>query len=159
MADITIRLATREDVPVVRRIVNEAYQRLADMGLNYTGVYQDDAGTWKRMEGRDTYLAEQDGKPVGTVCLRVKPIPGDGEGLYLNQMAVLPEYQGKGIGSRLMGLAEEEARKRKLDRIRLDTAIPATHLIDYYTKRGYVKVGEVQWEGKTYRSVVMEKRL
>jgi hypothetical protein len=33
------------------------------------------------------------------------------------------------------------------------------HLIDYYTRRGYLVVDLAQWAGKTYRSVIMSKRL
>lgn len=46
-----------------------------------------------------------------------------------------------------------------MDRVRLDTAIPAEHLVRWYGARGYTKIGEAQWRGKTYRSVILEKKL
>jgi hypothetical protein len=41
----------------------------------------------------------------------------------------------------------------------LDTAEQAVHLIELYTRQGYVFVEYVQWQGKSYRSVVMRKAL
>lgn len=41
----------------------------------------------------------------------------------------------------------------------LDTAEPAQHLRDWYTSLGYRLVDYAQWPGKTYRSVIMSKRL
>jgi hypothetical protein len=41
----------------------------------------------------------------------------------------------------------------------LDTAESATHLIEFYTARGYRHVGDVQWENTNYRSVVLSKVL
>jgi hypothetical protein len=38
-------------------------------------------------------------------------------------------------------------------------AEPATHLIDWYMRRGHRAVDHVQWLGKTYRSVALSKPL
>lgn len=44
-----------------------------------------------------------------------------------------------------------------INEIALDTAEPATHLVDWYTRRGYRFVQFVQWRDKTYRSKIMSK--
>lgn len=54
---------------------------------------------------------------------------------------------------------EQWARDARFDEIALDTASPAHHLISLYRRLGYQIVDSVQWDGKTYESVVMCKRL
>src|SRR5438477_7726099 len=124
------------------------------MGLNFTGVDQDDEITRRRMRGREVYVIERDGELIGTVTVAVKESEGTRYG-YINVLAVAPNHQRRGIGSELMAIAERRAREIGLDRVRLDTAIPAQHLIKWYAARGYQPIAEVQWDGKTYRSVVM----
>lgn len=43
--------------------------------------------------------------------------------------------------------------------IGLDTAQPATHLVDLYRSWGFATVDTVQWPGKTYPSVIMVRAL
>lgn len=156
---IAFRRATDDDVPALRRLVNAAYRPLGEMGLNFTGVAQDEATTRARMAGHEVYLAEREGRVIGTVSLQRRDRRGLPPHLYVNQLAVDPALQGHGLGSRLMDLAERRAIELGLNRVRLDTAIPAEHLVRWYGGRGYVAVGEAQWRGKTYRSVIMAKSL
>jgi GNAT superfamily N-acetyltransferase len=65
----------------------------------------------------------------------------------------------QGLGERLMDAAEAWAVERGFSHVALDTAKPAEHLQRRYAKRGYAQVGEVQWDGKTYASVLMVKTL
>jgi len=150
---VELKNATLADVPALRKLVNEAYMELADMGLNYTGTYQDEEITRRRLEGSSlTYILQEGNELVGTISLSV-----EGEIGYLNQLAVSPRYRGLGLGRQLMQLAEEEARKRGCIMVKLDTAKPAKHLIEFYQSMGYVYDSEVQWSGKTYVSVVLKK--
>jgi len=145
-------------VPALRALINSAYQVLGDMGLNFTGVTLDDEVTRRRMTRGDVYVLERDGALLGTVTFSVKESDGTRYG-YVNVLAVAPSHQRRGVGSALMGIAEGRAREMGLDRVRLDTAIPARHLTKWYTARGYQPIAEVLWDGKTYRSVMMEKRI
>ena len=77
----------------------------------------------------------------------------------LHQFAVLPQHQGHGIGGKLLAFVEDKARACGAREIALDTADGAADLIDWYRRRGYREVGHVQWDGKTYRSLVMSKTL
>jgi GNAT superfamily N-acetyltransferase len=77
----------------------------------------------------------------------------------LNQFAVAPEHQFHGLGSRLLEYAESWARSHGYGAVAIDTAEPASHLLSFYARRGYIHVGWVQWTGKRYRSVIMRKEL
>ncbi|MCK6481342.1 MAG: GNAT family N-acetyltransferase [Planctomycetaceae bacterium] len=145
-------------------LLHRAYAELGAMGFNYTAVDQDAAATARRIEGNHCLVAVEGGRLVGTVTLSPrwpKPLPPWREGLrtaFLNQLAVDPGRRGIGLGARLMEAAEGRARELGFPSVSLDTAEGAVHLVRLYEGRGYRAVGFHSWPGKTYRSVVLEKR-
>ncbi|MEW6725306.1 MAG: GNAT family N-acetyltransferase [Bacillota bacterium] len=155
---LTVRLAEEADVRPLRLLVNAAYRELAEMGMNYTGSYQDEEITRERMQGRDVYLVFLDGQMVGTISTEVEEEDGQSH-LYISQFAVLPELKLRGIGRFIMDLVEQKARENGISRLRLDTATTAHHLVRFYSGLGYRVIAEEQWQGKTYRSYIMEKEL
>ena len=159
MTDFTVRLAEARDVLELHRLVRAAYQELADMGLNLTGTYQDEATTRARMEGVDVFLVCGGDGVVATVSLGLDDSTRQPPALYVTQLAVLPALKRCGIGRALLRMASKKAHERNIPCLRLDTAIPATHLVNLHRSEGYTIIDEVQWEGKTYRSYIMEKRL
>lgn len=78
---------------------------------------------------------------------------------YFGKFAVLPEYQNKGIGGKLMDFVENYAASKGKTELALDTSEKALHLIKYYEKRGYRFIQNHQWDVTNYRSVVMSKKL
>lgn len=157
--ELQLRLADHRDVSQLRKLVNEAYQELADLGLNFTGTYQDDAATLQRMQGKEVILVTIGNEMVGTISLERRQTPGVGQLLYISQLAVAPRCKRLGIGRFLLNHAEVRARELGITRLRLDTAVPAQHLVKLYASLGYQVIEEVQWDQKTYRSYVMEKRV
>lgn len=159
MKDLQIRLAVDSDVPALRRLVNAAYSELADMGLNFTGTFQDEEETRERMMDNDVYLLFLGDELIGTVSLEVVMDEGEKPVLYISQLAVAPAYKRRGLGRFLLGLAEDKAREKGIKLLRLDTAQPAEHLVTLYQSCGFVIVREIQWRGKVYKSYIMEKAL
>lgn len=159
------RFGESDSLAELTRLLHRAYAELGAMGFNYTAVDQDEEVTARRIRGRECWVAVAGGRLVGTVTLSPhipESLPPWREGLrtaMVNQLAVDPGLRGRGIGSRLMDLAEERARVLGFPSVSLDTAEGAEHLLRYYLARGYERVGFQQWRGKTYRSVVLEKRL
>lgn len=68
--------------------------------------------------------------------------------LYLHDMAVLPDLQGKGIGRRLIEEAKDVARAWPSDALRLDAYDHAAGAGAFYANCGFLKVGN-----KIYRGV------
>lgn len=76
-------------------------------------------GAWKEEEQRERFFAttapenhqvvELDGRPIG--CLLVAR---SAEEIRLQREFLLPEFQGRGIGSQLVGELQREAREAKL---------------------------------------------
>lgn len=156
---IKIRLVQLNDVSALRRLLNSAYKKLADMGLNFNASFQDEELTADGiLEGR-TFVLELNGKLVGTMKLRNRNVLDDRPCMYIGRFAVDPEFQGQGLGLYLLKLAERLAEREGCRSIQLDTAQPAHHLVQFYQDYGFKIMKPIYFEGKTYCSWVLEKSL
>jgi ribosomal protein S18 acetylase RimI-like enzyme len=77
--------------------------------------------------------------------------------LLLENIAVDPRYRGRGIGARLLSVAEERAAHAGLAEIRLYTNAAMTENISYYPRHGYVETHRGQGDG--FDRVYFSKRL
>jgi uncharacterized damage-inducible protein DinB/GNAT superfamily N-acetyltransferase len=164
-------LAARDSLDALTELLHRAYAPLAARGMNFTAATQDTATTQQRMAEGQCFVAEQQRRLVGTVTVCgpydphtspwVANVPAfrDRDTAHFHQFAVAPELQRQGLGRRLVAACEQWARERGYKRMALDTAEPATELRALYRRLGYEEVAHVQWQGKHYRSVVMEKPL
>jgi len=164
-------LAARDSVAGLTALLHRAYAPLASQGLNFAAATQSVEVTQQRAAEGQCFVAERRGRLVGTVTvcgpydLAAAPwVAGvaafrDRDTAHFHQFAVDPGHQRQGIGRRLVAACERWARERGYKRMALDTAEPATELRALYERLGYVPVAQVQWEGRSYRSVVMEKAL
>ena len=80
------------------------------------------------------------------------------DALYIDNIAVAPTHQGRGIGDRLLAFAEQKARELKLDRLTLLTNEKMVSNQIYYRKHGYAELRrEIMPNGR--RAVWMQKDL
>jgi len=166
VSDPIIRpIAETDSLEHLTELLHRAYARLAEMGLRFFATHQTVEQTRSRVESGRCFVAELDGRIVGTICLYRRTLEHgpawyarDGVG-YFGQFGVEPAHQGGGIGNLLLEHVERAARAVGLDELALDTAETATHLIEYYARHGYRLVDGVQWKDVNYRSVVMSKTL
>jgi GNAT superfamily N-acetyltransferase len=84
-------------------------------------------------------------------------VPQDDGVLFVDNVAVRPDSQGKGIGRRLLAYAEEEARRLGLLALSLFTNVKMASNIALYTSLGYVETNRIGIEGRS--AVVMRKEL
>jgi len=166
LAEISIRpLADSDSIEELTELLHRSYKILADMGLRYLATHQDSETTRKRISYGECFVAEYRGKIIGTVCFFMPEVLGGSPWLKrddvcdFGQLAVDPDYQGKGIGAMLVKFVENLARSRGLAEICLDTSEHATHLIDWYTRLGYRFIEYVDWDITNYRSVILSKNL
>ncbi|MFG6430898.1 GNAT family N-acetyltransferase [Roseateles sp. LYH14W] len=170
---ITIRpLAANDCLTELTALLHVSYASLAAQGWNFTAVDQSVEVTRQRLAEAQGFVAEVDGRLVGTVAVRGPKPAGEAyiadppPALYttpgtaiLSQLAVHPDCRGQGVGEQLMDAAEGWALGQGFSKLALDTAEPAVALRRRYQRRGYVATGRVQWQGKTYASVLMCKPL
>ena len=76
-------------------------------------------------------MVELEGKTIGVIVLFLRK-----EYLYLDVIAIKPEYQGKGYSYKMMSEVEKIARKLNYKQIMLKSSL-AFGKMDYYPKFGY----------------------
>lgn len=165
-------LQPSDSLEELTRLLHASYASLAAQGWNFTAVDQSVEVTRERVSAGQAWVAEREGRLVGTIAMS-GPKPANGHYLrdpvpdcytrpghaILAQLAVHPDERGQGLAEKLMDAAEAWAADQGYTHVALDTAEPAVQLQRRYARRGYARVGEVQWAGKTYRSVLMLKPL
>lgn len=76
--------------------------------------------------------------PVGYIAIEKKP-----DTLFISKFYVLSDYRRKNIGRTAMQFIENEARKHKLNTIRLTVNINNLNAIKVYNKLGFKNIGSV----------------
>ena len=128
--------------------------RIVDWGDNQDAlkairktVFIDEQHVPKELEwdGTDTacthFLATIDATPVATARLTPQG--------QIGRMAVLSEHRGKGIGSRLLAAATEQAQRAGHDQVFLHAQVS---VIEFYQKHGFTA------EGKLFMDAGIEHR-
>jgi ribosomal protein S18 acetylase RimI-like enzyme len=147
---ITVRPAGEADAGTVRRIAAAAYQRYVHkIGRAPAPVTADYAAAVRHGQA---WVAAENGEVAGFVILVTRP-----GYLLLENVAVLPAAQGRGIGARLMALAQEQARSRGLSEIRLYTNEAMTENLAYYPRHGYAETHRAEQDG--FHRVFFRKHL
>ena len=99
-----------------------------------------------------TWVAVDEGEIVGLLVLE----PHD-DHLLLDIVGVAPAHHGTGVGTRLLDVADEQARSMGLPEVRLSTNVVMTENLAYYPRHGYVETHRDQVG--PYHRVFFTKRL
>ena len=67
--------------------------------------------------------------------------------MHLENVAVLPEFAGQGIGRALIGFVEQKARDGGLSRVELYTNEKMSENLALYPKLGYTEIARKQQDG------------
>jgi ribosomal protein S18 acetylase RimI-like enzyme len=145
-----IRPALDGDAAVVRDVVHAAYSRYVARIGKPPGPMLDDYA--QRVANSQAWVLEESGRIVGILVLEETPA-----GFLLDNIAVLPECQGKGHGRALIEFAEAEAVRRGHREIHLYTHVMMTENIVLYCRIGFVETRRVSEKG--YDRVYMTKQL
>lgn len=158
-------IKSQDDIEQLTYVLNKAYKQLDDMGLKYLASHQKSDITYERIKDAFCLIGLKDNSIVATISYYSPGKKGgcpwyEKEGVgVIGQFGVLPAFQSDGIGSSLMEVMEKKATNEGAEELALDTAEGATHLRNYYTKRGYRFIDYANWDVTNYRSVIMSKRL
>jgi ribosomal protein S18 acetylase RimI-like enzyme len=85
-------------------------------------------------------IVEADGKPVAWMRTNIDQKENK---FFINQLYVLEEYQGKGIGKKLIKIAEKEALKNNFDKIWLGVMSENLPSVEWYKRIGFIFVEEL----------------
>lgn len=70
-----------------------------------------------------------------------------GDHVHVENLAVLPALQGRGVGAALLDHAEERARAAGLAAVELYTNAAMVENLSYYPRRGYATTGRRHEDG------------
>ncbi len=94
----------------------------------------------QRLNSMQVFVAATaDDQVAGTIACSLSEF---GEG-HLRGMAVVPEWQGRGIAGKLLEAAEAELLSRGCSRITLDTTEPLQRAMQFYGNNGYRRSGTI----------------
>ena len=132
---IRYRRAVPGDAAAIAALVERSYAHYVPLiGLRPAPMDADYASV---VERQIVWVGESegvDGTLVGVIVLAL-----EADQLSIDNVAVAPNWQGRGVGSRLLDIAEDEARAGGRTELHLFTHVMMTDNIAYYTRRGYVE--------------------
>lgn len=166
MVEIEIRPWTTSDsADEITEMLHRAYGDLARRNLHFNASHQPPAQTLERLTSGTSFVAIHNGRIVGCISLyesrpiSYHPYYQREKLVYFGQFGVEPSLRGQGIGLALYKTVEQQARLMGAIEIALDTAEPASELIDMYKKWGFDIVDHADWNSTNYKSVIMAKAL
>ena len=136
-----LRQAVAADAPAIRELTRAAYAKWIPligrepkpMGADYQAALRD-----HRFD-----LLYREGKLAALIETIVEP-----DHLLIENLAVLPAYQGRGLGRRLMVHVEELAASQSFGEVRLYTNKLFAENVAFYEGLGYRVFKEEEWPGR-----------
>ncbi len=147
---LDLRPARPSDAPAVAALVRAAYAKYVSrisrepkpMTADYEAVIRDHQ-VWV-LDGAEGLIAV------------LELIPGR-DHLLVENVAVRPTHQGRGLGRKLLAFAEAEARRQGFAEVRLYTNERFVENIVFYSRIGYRETGRHAYKGSAL--VFMSKRV
>ena len=146
-----IRDATPGEYTAVGALVFEVYRTIIPGLDEYADELRDVAG--RIAAGVLVWVAEVEGTLAGTVSYVPGPGPyaefDDPAGAGIRMLAVLPAFQGRGIGEALVRACLGRAREDGRERVYLDTTRWMETAQRLYARMGFERAPELDWEPAT----------
>ena len=145
-------LNTLMNLPPILEALNEIPTQLRD--------WQEAIQEWERDPDEEDYLVRIGETPVG--WLGVNGLASEDGTAYLKMAAILPEYQGRGIGVQAVREVVEILRRRRVSRVLLYTDQENRKAVACYTKCGFTvrdRLTEEMSNGKLVDRYEMEVTL
>lgn len=138
--ELTVGAAGTADVPAVQALVRDAYEPYiprigrapGPLGVDYVAVI---------VEGR-AVVARRDDTVVGLLVTSVHS-----DHILVENLAVAAEERGTGLGTRLLAIADAQARAAGVAELRLYTHEKMTENLVYYRRRGFEETGRRTEDG------------
>ena len=126
----TFRPARAEDLPAVVACAEAAYGKyVVRMGKKPGPMLADYPG---QVAAGLVHLVELEGRLAGFIVMMARA-----DHLFVENLALDPAVQGRGLGRRLMAFAEARARGHGLDAVRLYTNVKMIENFPFYERLGY----------------------
>ncbi len=149
------RLGRLEDLDEICRLFEKAIEH-----MEHQGIHQWDESYPTREDFLDDinqntlYVAVEDGKITAVYVINqecdeeyhtCKWHNPDDSACIIHRLCVSPDFQNKGIGSKVLSHIEEQAKSMGYLSIRLDVFSKNPYALKLYEKNGYEKRGHADW--------------
>lgn len=148
-----ITQAEKEDLPEVMVLIDECIEDMESKGIHQWDDQYPTPDIFSRDIGnKSLYIVRDNDKIIGSLVLTDEEEPEyktvawavkNGKYLIVHRLAVHPNWQNKGIATKLMEYAEEFALANGFSSIRLDTYSKNPLGLKFYEQLGYIRCGEI----------------
>lgn len=129
-----VRLARPDDLAAIQALTEEAYRPYTEMlGAPPIPVTEDYR---PHIDAGGVWLLESEGRLAGLLVLEAAP-----DHLMIFSVAVAPQFQGRGFGTRLLRWAQERAKASGVAEVRLYTNARMERNIALYRAFGFIETG------------------
>lgn len=148
-----IQPAALSDLPKIKRLTESCAVAMQEKGIfqwneNYPSLEKLEQDIIRE----ELYILKQEAAILGIIVLTpimdeeyvpIEWLTSSGNNLYIHRLAVHPSASGRGYGQQLMDFAEEYARRKGFDSVRLDTFSQNQRNQRFYEARGYQRLGDI----------------
>ncbi len=142
-----VRTASRHDLPAIRALLAATWHATYDRiyGVERVNAIVDE---WHSLPARleipgSEFLVADDGTRIGGIAFAV--MAEDATTVLLQQLYVLPELQGRGIGGSL--LDEIEGCFPEAERVRVEVEQKNGGALSFYRSQGFAEIGKTAASG------------
>ncbi len=133
MSDVSLRLAESRDAEGIAECIRAAYSIYASRIHDLPAVSE---GIPETIEHSRVWVVEREGRIVGAMIL----VP-EHDCMVLENIAVIPECAGMGLGRTLIGRAEQDCVALGLREIQLSTHKDMPENVAIYSRLGWKETG------------------
>lgn len=154
--NLSIAQAEQDELPIVHRIMREAFEQYRDQISPQSGALREQVtDIMDKIRNRGGALLVRDGeKPIGSAQYYFKD-----HYMYLGRISVINQARGHGVGKMIVQYLEGFARENGVGETRLEVRLSLPDNVLFYKRLGYEVLEEHEYPEKTDRWYVMRKDL
>jgi ribosomal protein S18 acetylase RimI-like enzyme len=149
---VDLRVAKAEDIPAIMRIIRAVVPLMREAGnQQWDDAYPNPEVFAEDVARNDLWIAERNGQILGVAALTMNQSPEYADvgwdlsetAIVVHRLAVDPAARGLGVAVALMQQAENLARQKGIDVLRVDTNTKNQATQSLLPKLGYTLAGEI----------------
>lgn len=147
-----IRLANLTDIPGIMQVINAVVPGMLAAGnFQWDDTYPNPQAFEQDIASNELWVAVIDEEIAGVTAITTNQSPEYADigwdinetAIVTHRLAVHPKFGGRGVGVALLLQAEQEAEKRGINILRIDTNTKNQATQALFPKLGYVYAGEI----------------
>ncbi|UOB19265.1 GNAT family N-acetyltransferase [Abyssalbus ytuae] len=148
-----IRKAITSDIENILKTTRACASKMREQKIFQWNEHYPNYEAFKEdVDREELFVLESKEKIIGCITIstlkddiynEINWLTPDEKQIYLHRLAVHPDYQGQGCAQKLMSFAEDYALDNNFLSIRLDTFSKNIRNVNFYERRGYIRLGEV----------------